>query len=433
MGRCYYYPMVNHRSTPEEWFGQGLKDRPASQRAVLDYVWGMEEFTATDVMAGTQLTRATVIDALSQLVEAGLVLELANARQADAQDENTAHKSKHLYRKGRPARRFAFRPEAGIVIGIDAGYTHLAAIAADLAGNTVASLHTLSGRGRDADNTHAQSEVELRKTELRSLIEKVVDAAGRSLHEVFALCVAVPAPVSEDGTSPAHPTGFWQRVNPDLLQALADIAPVVRIENDALLAAVAEGTVGAAQGCRNYVTVLGGARMGSGVVIDGKLLRGAHGAVGEMNAFDYVRGVGDSRGLADYAAFLAAQKVATGKIGGAFAGLEPEEVTGRLVFDAIEAGDLDAIQVSRQVGERLARIVGVLQSFYDPEKIVVSGAVGPAMEQVIEAARAAMPGLVGSITPELLGSQLGAEAVVTGAVSAGVHIARSRALDIVLR
>ncbi|QOR48086.1 ROK family protein [Trueperella pecoris] len=449
--------MMNTWSTPFEWFGQTESFRPASHLAVLNFAWGAQEFTATQVMAGTGLTRATVIDVLGILVDAGLLTELANARVAGTQGvgaeaaaagaaasaaaggaaggaagvEGLAAAS--AYRKGRPARRFAFRPEAGVVVGIDAGYTHLTAIAADLAGNTLAAVHTLTGYAPDTEDEPNEDEAQWRRGALRSLVSEVVQAAGRSEAELFAVCVGVPAPVTEAGNSPRHHSGFWQRVNPGLLEALGDVAPVVRVENDALLAAVAEGSVGAARGCRSYVTVLGGARMGAGVVIDGQLLRGVHGAVGEMNAFEHVRGVGDSRGLADFAASLGAKMVASGQAaaGGAFAGLEPCEVTGRLVFEAIEAQDPDALRIAEKVGQRLARIVTVIESFYDPELIVVSGAVGPAMLKVIEHARAAMPDTFDSIVPELVGSELGAESVVTGAVAAAVQMARANALDIV--
>ncbi|QOR46595.1 ROK family protein [Trueperella pecoris] len=444
---------MNGWSTPFEWFGQNESFRPASHLAVLNYTWGAKEFTASQVMAGTGLTRATVIDVLGILVDAGLLAELANTREAGAQGAEVEVSAAGVasggvsggaagmeglaaasaYRKGRPARRFAFRPEAGVVVGVDAGYAHLTAVAADLAGNTLARLRTLTGYEPQTEDQPDDGEAQWRREAIRALIMDVVRAAGRSQSDLFAVCVGVPAPVTEAGQSPRHHSGFWQRVNPGLLQALGDVAPVVRVENDALLAAVAEGSVGAARGCRSYVTVLGGARMGAGVVIDGRLLRGVHGAVGEMNAFEHVSGVGDSRGLADFAASLGAKMVASGEAGagGAFAGLEPSEVTGRLVFEAIEAQDPDALRIAEKVGQRLARIVTVIESFYDPELIVVSGAVGPAMMKVIENARAAMPDTFDSIVPELVGSELGAESVVTGAVAAAVQMARANALDIV--
>ena len=62
---------------------------------VLDFAWGRGPFTATEAMAGASLTRSTTIDAIDTLVEAGVVRELPNARDAGQ------------YSAGRPARRLS--------------------------------------------------------------------------------------------------------------------------------------------------------------------------------------------------------------------------------------------------------------------------------------------------------------------------------------
>ncbi|MEW6865360.1 ROK family protein [Trueperella pyogenes] len=425
------------QSTPSAWFDASVSDWPASHVAVLNYAWGRKEFTASDVMANTGLTRATSIDVLEVLADSGLIVELPNAREACPRVGATAHARvvgqvnapAAIYRKGRPARRFSFDADAGLVVGVDAGCSHLTAIAADLSGQSVATAHSVAECDPDGDVRVLGPR---RREQVRSLIAEAVKQAGRDPGDIYAVCVGVPAPVADDGRSPRHHTGFWQLVNPDLIDELADVGPVVRVENDALLAAVAEGTVGEARGQGSFVTLLAGARMGAGVVIDGHLLRGTHGAVGEMNAFDCVEGVGDTFGFGEYAAKAAAKEIAAGHVdgNGAFGGLAPEEVTGRLVFAAIEAGDADAQAIARDIGRRLARVVTVLQSFYDPAMVVVSGAVGPAMLKVIEEARAAMPDSGASIAPDVVGSRLGAEAVVTGAVAAAVQMACASALDI---
>ena len=85
-------------------------------------------------------------------------------------------------------------------------------------------------------------------------------------------------------------------MNPDLIEMLSRWAPIVHIENDASLAAVAEGAWGAAVGCRDYVSLLAGARLGAGVVVDGRLLRGAHGGAGEMVFLDDIPTVGGAGG-----------------------------------------------------------------------------------------------------------------------------------------
>jgi len=97
----------------------GLGTGRASVGAVLDFAWAAGEFTATDVMASTSLTRSTAIDAIDTLVSAAVLHELPNARAAGS------------YRAGRPARRFVLASDLGMVIGVDAGDNHVAVTVAD--------------------------------------------------------------------------------------------------------------------------------------------------------------------------------------------------------------------------------------------------------------------------------------------------------------
>lgn len=385
--------------------------RPASLDAVLDHAWGAREFTASDVMAATGLTRSTAIEAMDTLAEMGLLEELPNARLAGD------------YRKGRPARRFALRSDAAVLLGVDAGHTHITATVTDLRSHSLAThrtTHEIDAEGPDA-----------RRRAVLGTIDEALTRAGRSRGDVLAVAVGVPAPVDAAGRSPRHPDGFWERMNPDLAEALA-WAPLVRIDNDASLAAVAEGDVGAAAGCTDYVTLLAGDRLGAGVVVDGRLLRGAHGGVGEMVAFDHVEGVGSAYGLGAMAATWARAAVAEGRLtpGGALAGLAADDLDGRRVLEAAAAGDPDAQAIAERVGTVLARIVSVLGSMFDPRRVVVSGAIAAGVADVVDAARLALPTDLHLPAPELVISPLGADVVVTGAVSAAADAARTAALDV---
>src|SRR6478736_4291644 len=112
--------------------------RRASLGAVLGFVWDAGVFTVSDAMAAVGLTRSTTIDALDELVERGLVRELANARESGD------------YQKGRPARRFELRADAAVVVGIDAGRRHLTTVVADLGGTELIREHTVLTEGHDS-------------------------------------------------------------------------------------------------------------------------------------------------------------------------------------------------------------------------------------------------------------------------------------------
>lgn len=384
----------------------------ASVGAVLDYAWTAGEFTATDAMASISITRSTAIEALATLVGAKILTELPNARAAGA------------YRAGRPARRFTLSPDLGVVAGIDAGDTHLAVTIADLLDTTLAHRRV----ELDPQQTPAQRRATILQHLDRSLAE-----AGQTPESLLAICVGVAAPVDRDGASPPHPQGFWERTNPGLAAALADRAPVVEVKNDALVAAVAEGSLGGAVGCRDYVALLAGERFGGGVVVDGHLLHGAHGGVGEGIVFDHIIGVGSAFGLSYAVQDEVRAAVTLGEIDGRgpVGGLsDAARIDPRTVLAAAAAGDPDAVLVCSRVGEKLARIVGVLGSMYDPARVIVCGAIAESIEPVIAAARAVLPDQLHLPAPELLASSLGAEVVSLGAVATARRAARERAVPL---
>ena len=379
---------------------------------MLDFAWAAGEFTATEAMAGTSLTRSTAIDAVDTLVDAGILRELPNARAVGA------------YRSGRPARRFVLSPDLGVVIGVDAGDTHLAVTVADPLEFTLVSHRT------DLDPSDSPAR---RRTAILEQLASALDEAGRARDDVLAICVGVAAPVDRDGVSPPHPEGFWERTNPGLAAALREWAPVVEVKNDALLAAIAEGAQGAAIGCRDYVALLAGERFGGGVVVDGHVLHGAHGGVGEGVVFDHIVGVGSAFGLSYALQDEVRAAVANGEIApDGFVGRlsEAARVDPRAVLTLAADGDADAALVSARVGETLSRVVGVLGSMYDPARVIVCGAVAESIEPVLSAARAVLPTQLHLPAPELLASSLGAEVVSLGAVATARRAARERAVPL---
>ncbi|MCK8475596.1 ROK family protein [Microbacterium aurugineum] len=382
----------------------------ASVGAVLDFAWTAGEFTATEAMAGTSLTRSTAIDAIDTLVGAAVLRELPNARAVGA------------YRSGRPSRRFVLAPDLGVVIGVDAGDTHLAVTVADPLDRTLVH-HRL-------EFAPSQSTDERRATILERLGDALTEAEVTP-DRVLALCVGVAAPVNRDGVSPPHPDGFWERTNPGLAEALRDWAPVVQIKNDAQLAAIAEGTEGAAIGCRDYVALLASERFGGGVVVDGHVLHGAHGGVGEGVVFDHIVGVGSAFGLRYAVEDQVRAAVDEGEIAADSAVgrlVAADRIDPRLVLTLAASGDPDAELVTSRVGATVARIVGVLGSMYDPARVIVCGAVAESIEPVLTAARRILPEELHLPAPEILASTLGAEVVSRGAVATARRAAREYAV-----
>lgn len=382
--------------------------RRPSLDSVLAYAWDHGVFTASDVMAVVGLTRSTTIDVIGELVDHGLVRELPNARVVGD------------YRKGRPARRFELRSDAAVIVGIEVGPDHTVTAVADLRGEIIAREYL------ETDLQHDSPEE--RRATATLAVDAALLAAGRARADVLALCAGVPAPVDAAGQSPAHRNGFWRRMNPDLAGLFGAWVPLVRIENDASLAAIAERSVGAARGIRDFVTLLSGEFLGAGAVVDGNLLRGAHGGVAEMVAFDHVAGVGGAWGLATRLAGWAQDADSEAP---AMDALAPRPTpAGEEILARARKGDTDAGVLVDRAGAVLSVIAGVFGSLFDPRRVILSGMTPADAADLVEAARASLALELDLPAPELVASQLGHDVVSVGAVSAALEAARAGVLDL---
>ena len=386
--------------------------RTANLSALANYAWDAEVFTASEAMAAVGLTRSTTIDVLDELVGHGILRERPNARAAGE------------YQKGRPARRFELRADSAAIVGVDAGRAHVTVTVADLRGETIVRTHSSLDIARDS------------AAERRSAVAAAVDAAvaeaGRAAAAIGAVCIGVPAPVDAHNASPAHPDGFWERMNPGFGELFASMAPVVHVENDASLAAFAEGAWGAAVGCRDYVSLLAGERLGAGVVVDGRLLRGAHGGAGEMVFLDDMPAVGGAWGLGFRTAEWAREAVELGMVAAdsSLLSVPLDALDAPAVFALARAGDADARRIVERVGLALATIAGVFGSLFDSSLVVVSGAVSEGIEIVLEAAREATPAHLDLPAPRIVASPLGADVVSIGAVARARAAVRSDVLSL---
>ena len=262
------------------------------------------------------------------------------------------------------------------------------------------------------------------------VIDDVLASAGRARGDVIGIGVGVPAPVDGDGRSPSHTLGFWQQMNAGLQDALGREFPAVRVENDAALAAVAESSLGEARGCDDFVAMMIGRRLGAGVFLGGQLVRGGHGAVGELEAFVYVSGVGGAQGFGLRAERWLERALEEGRVpdGHPWARLAGAELKAEDVLGAATLDDPVTKPMLDELGETLGRVCGVVARFYDPTRIIVCGAMAGALGDVLELARGWTRAEPGLLPVEIVASGLGGDVVSLGAASA----AREAARDVVL-
>jgi glucokinase len=188
------------------------------------------------------------------------------------------------------------------------------------------------------------------------------------------------------------------------------------VDNDATCAVLAEWSLGAARG-RDHVALLTlGTGIGGGLVLDGRVYRGAVGAAAELGhvpvdldgppCFGGCPGRGCLEALCSGSALA---RDATALLG--------RPVTGEEVTTLARAGDATAVSLMRTLGDRLgAGLAGIAMSL-NPEVIVVGGGVMAGGELVLEPARAELRrrALAPSRDVPVVAAALGQEAGMIGA------------------
>lgn len=379
--------------------------------SVLDVVRGADVVTITELIQATGLTRATAISVCEELVGRGWIRELENQR--DFGD----------YQKGRPARRFALDDRAGYVLGIDVGAFKTTVVAADLRGRTV-------GR-RSLPFPALEITPEQRINVINQAIQEALAAAGATSGQVLAATAGLAAPVDRHGTILAS-QHFWAQFDVGLKSALQQHHGwTVQLENDANLAALGERWRGSAVGVEDLVVILASERLGSGVLESGRLLHGNSGGAGEMAYLDLVEGVGTTDGIASLARLWAAEALAGTKKTVLRASGEARDVGAEEVFAAAAAGDQVAQEILDRIAERLAKIVATVATMFNPELVVLGGAVADSAGVLLDPVRARLRDYTAT-PPRLAVSPLSDSIVTVGAVRHALDFVETHSLDLEL-
>src|SRR5215211_3820224 len=231
--------------------------RAHNERALLGYLRRAGPSSRPELARIAGLSKPTVSQALANLESAGLVRPVGPATPS----------------LGRTAMLYEVDPTAGYVVGVDIGRAWIRVAAADLSGEIVA---------RRDERNRARSATALVKS-VGEVAHEVIAAAGLTWEQVAHTVVGGPGVFDPDSDrlSLAPNVPGWSR--PGVMSTLREaLRPTVTLDNDANLAAVGERTYGSGRDARTFVYVSVGTGIGMGVIIDGELYRGAHGAAGEV-------------------------------------------------------------------------------------------------------------------------------------------------------
>ena len=275
------------------------------------------------------------------------------------------------------------------VLGVDVGGTKTAVGPVDREGTQLAPPITTLTQTTDADVLVAG---------LTSTIRRALSEFERFAPGAVGLACAgtVDGARGEVITSPNLP--LRDAPIAALLQVALGI-PVV-IENDGNAAVLGEVVAGAANGLNNVVMLTLGTGVGSGLLLEGELYRGANGAAGEIGhmvvqAGGLVCRCGNRGCLEMYASGPALARYAGARArdpekdpdGALLALREKGELHGAAVAHLARQGHPGALEAVKQVGEWLGVALVSITNTFDPDMIVVGGGVSDLGEMLLQPAR----------------------------------------------
>lgn len=221
---------------------------------------------------------------------------------------------------------------------------------------------------------------------LKKLEEKKIDKS-----QVAGIGIGVPGPIDAYGVVPHTANLGWGYK--EVTRELTELTGLpCKGGNDANVAALGEMWKGAASGYQNGVMVTLGTGVGGGVILEGKIVVGAHGASGEIGHIhvdDQVPGecgcgnygclehVASANGIVRLAKWMMEQHPAE-------TSMDMETVTAKEIWDAVKAGDPFACEVAERFGHYLGLALSAVAATADPEVFVIGGGMSKAGAVVIE-------------------------------------------------
>ncbi|MER7245598.1 ROK family protein [Kribbella sp. NPDC000426] len=355
--------------------GDPSRLRQFNERAVLAAVGRSGRVRVAEIVERTGLGRTAVEKVLLSLVERRWLVEeqtIAGAR-------------------GRPARSYRFRAEAGYVGGVDIGAHSVRAVLTDLSGELIATSH---------ETVRPAMRRRTRLKAAESALSSCLDAAGAAPSALWALGVGTTGVVDRRGrvrSSRAIPD--WQGA--DLAaQFRRTRSALVIVENDTHLAAVAEHQRGCARDVADLVLLQAGRRTGLSVVVDGTVRRGFNGAAGNLSSLPMVRWEAAIEYLHRCTAVPHGMPIVD---------------RAEWVFAAARAGNRPAMTAIRRYVAEMAVAAATAIAILDPQLLVVGGAFSQSADLILDLLADDLERVAGQV-PELRGSTLGAECVALGAV-----------------
>ena len=229
--------------------------------------------------------------------------------------------------------------------------------------------------------------------DVAAAIKNKMAERGIAKEDVQGVGIGIPGPVTADGNVAFCVNLGWENVAVET--KMQEKLDGIRVEagNDANVAALGEMWQGGGKGYKDLVMVTLGTGVGGGIIINGKVVAGSHGAGGEighltMNPHETetcgcgrhgcLEQYGSATGLVRLTKKALAKEHASSTLDGI------QEPTAKDVFDAYKAGDAVAAEIVAEFADILGRGLSQIACVADPEVFVIGGGVSKAGQPLLD-------------------------------------------------
>ena len=332
---------------------------PGTPGDLLRLIRSGEATTRAELASSTGLARSTVAQRIDSLASHNLIREIGEARSTG----------------GRPPAVLGFNENAGIALAADLGATHSRIAVADLGGEILAETTGDIEIASGPENVLAWVD---------ESFDRVLREADKTDADVLGIGIGLPGPVEFAAGRAVNPPIMpgWDGYDVRGHFVTRFDVPVL-VDNDVNIMALGERWV-MEQPVEDFLFVKVGTGIGSGLILEGHLHRGAQGAAGDIGHIPVADSdvvcrcgnVGCVEASAGGAA-LARDLAAKGK----------DTANSRDVVALVRSGDQDASQAMRDAGRLLGRVLAATVNLLNPAMIMIGGDAAEAGDQLLAGVR----------------------------------------------
>ena len=267
-------------------------------------------------------------------------------------------------------------------IGVDVGGTNVKVALVDESGSIVFT---------DTVPTRAEMGYEYTISNMIKAIHDVVKESKTDMKDIKGIGFGFPGQIDCDNGIVRLAPNIPGWVNIPIADIVSkEFGVPVKVDNDVRCAALAELNYGAGKGATNMICITVGTGIGSGLIVNGKLVRGASNAAGELGHIKLQMEGGPLCGCGDHGCLEAfasgpsivamAEEYVRGGKSTKYRELAKNEITPYYVCEAAKQGDVVAKKIFEIIGSYIGIGLASVVNLLNPEKIVIGGGVADAGE-----------------------------------------------------